>query len=77
MVTPCLLYSRVNCENLLPESASKYVLFSPIVLGLFHECLICCLGREEEMHSHPLARYEYFKLYEIADNLELVSEISW
>lgn len=29
------------------------------------------------MPSHPLARYEYFKLYEITGNLELVSEITW
>lgn len=51
--------------------------FPRIVLGVFHECLICCLGGEEEMPAHPLARYEYFKLYEITGNLELVSEITW
>jgi len=46
--------------------------FPPIVSGITYECLICCcLGEVEEMPSHPPARYEYFKLYEIAGNLEL------
>lgn len=49
----------------------------PPGFGAFPGLLDSQSGRRETMPRHPLARYGYFKLYEITGNLDLVSGITW
>lgn len=67
--TPCLLYTELSRG--LPSA------LLPLSFGAFPGLSDSQSGRQEPVPCHPPTRYGYFKLYEITDNLDLVSGITW